>query len=234
MTEQITTVTIFKLKSLASNFWGFKQVPTAVFKLQHVPGLTFFKSMGSGGGKGFDFMPSFSTYAWLLVWESQKHADDFYLDNAFFKKYQKKCVSIQTLFLKNLVSHGKWSGVNPFYQVATMDDSSKIVVLTRARIKWRRLWLFWTKVGRTANELYKFDELEFAIGIGELPFIQQATISVWKNFEAMKRYAYADDTHKNVIKLTQKYQWYSEELFARFVLVSKVNHTLIGSHNEMR
>lgn len=106
-----------------------------------------------------------------------------------------------------------------------MNDTSKIVVLTRARIKWRRLWQFWTKVGRTANELYKFDELEYAIGIGELPFIQQATISVWKNYEAMKRYAYADDTHKNVIKLTQKYQWYSEELFARFVLVSTENHT---------
>jgi hypothetical protein len=106
-----------------------------------------------------------------------------------------------------------------------MDDSSKIVVLTRARIKWQRLWQFWNKVGRTANELYKFDELEFAIGIGELPFIQQATISIWRDFEAMKRYAYQDDTHKNVIKLTQKYQWYSEELFARFILVSTVNYS---------
>jgi len=225
MIEQITTVTIFKLKSIASNFWAFKQVPLAIFRLKHVPGLTFFKSMGSGGGKGFDFMPSFSTYAWLLVWESQKHADDFYAKNPYFIKYQKKCVSLQTLFLKNLVSHGKWSGISPFQQGAIMDDTSKIVVLTRARIKWRRLWQFWNKVGRTANELYKFDELEFAIGIGELPFIQQATISVWKNYEAMKRYAYLDDTHKNVIKLTQKYKWYSEELFARFVLVSTENHT---------
>jgi hypothetical protein len=41
----------------------------------------------------------------------------------------------------------------------------------------------------------------------------------------MKRYAYLDDTHKNVIKLTQKYKWYSEELFARFVLVSTENQT---------
>jgi hypothetical protein len=225
MIEQITTVTIFKLKSLSSNFWAFQQVPLAIFRLKQVPGLIFFKSMGSGGGKGFDFMPSFSTYAWLLVWESQKHADDFYATNPYFIKYQKKCLSLQTLYLKNIVSHGKWSGISPFQQGAIMDDTSKIVVLTRARIKWRRLWQFWTKVGRTANELYKFDELEYAIGIGELPFIQQATISVWKNYEAMKRYAYLDDTHKNVIKLTQKYKWYSEELFARFVLVSTENQT---------
>lgn len=224
MVEQITTVTIFKLTSLASKFWAFKQVPIAVSRLQKVSGLTFFKSMGSGGGKGFDFMPSFSTYAWLLVWETQQHADDFYSNNPYFLEYQKKCFSLQTLFLKNLVSHGKWSGINPFHQGATMDDSSKIVVITRGRIKWHRLWQFWIKVGRTANGLYKYDELEFAIGIGELPFIQQATVSVWKNHEAMKRYAYADETHKNVIKLTRKYQWYSEELFARFVLVSTKNH----------
>jgi hypothetical protein len=229
MVNQITTVTIFKLKSLTSNFWAFQQVPFAVFRLKKVPGLTFFKSMGSGGGKGFDFMPSFSTYAWLLVWENQQFADDFYATNLYFQKYQKKCLSLQTLYLKNIVSHGKWSGISPFQPGAMMDDASKIVVLTRARIKFRMLWQFWNKVGRTANELYKFDELEYAIGIGELPFIQQATISVWKNYEAMKRYAYLDETHKNVIKLTQKYQWYSEELFARFILVSTENHTLIAS-----
>lgn len=229
MVEQITTVNIFKLKSLASNFWAFQQVPIAAYRLQKVPGLTFFKSMGSGGGKGFDFTPSFSTYAWLLVWENQQFADDFYATNLYFKKYEKKCISVKTLFLKNIVSHGKWSGVSPFQQGAIMDDTSKIVVLTRAKIKWYRLWQFWNKVGRTANELYKFDELEFAIGIGELPFIQQATISVWKNYEAMKRYAYVDETHKNVIKLTQKFKWYSEELFARFVLVSSVNLTLQSS-----
>ena len=55
--------------------------------------------------------------------------------------------------------------------------------------------------------------------------IRRGKVSVWKNFEAMKRYAYLDDTHKNVIKLTQKYKWYSEELFARFVLVSTENQT---------
>ena len=224
MAEQITSVTIFKLNSLASKFWAFQQVPLALFRLKNVPGLTFFKSMGSGGGKGFDFMPSFNTYAWLLVWETQQHSDDFYSNNPYFLTYKKKCLSLQTLFLKNIVSHGKWSGINPFHQGAVMNDSSKIVVLTRARIKWLRLWQFWSKVGRTANELYKFDELEFAIGIGELPFIQQATVSVWKNYEAMKRYAYADETHKNVIKLTQKYKWYSEELFARFILLSTKNH----------
>ena len=66
-------------------------------------------------------------------------------------------------------------------------------------------------------------DLEFAIGVGELPFIQQATLSVWKNKAAMQHYAYTDATHKNVIRLTRKHQWYSEELFARFSLTAQVH-----------
>jgi hypothetical protein len=221
MTNQITTVVVFHTDSALDRFWAFKQVPLAPFHLRDVEGLTFAKSMGSGGGKGFDFTPSFGTYAWLLVWETHQHAERFFSTHDYFLRYKRKCKSIQTFFLKNVISHGKWSGLDPFQKGAELDEFSKVVVLTRARIKWSRLWQFWSKVGRTANELYKFPELEFAIGIGELPFIQQATISIWKNYAAMKHYAYTDETHRNVIQLTKKHQWYSEELFARFILVSE-------------
>jgi hypothetical protein len=39
----------------------------------------------------------------------------------------------------------------------------------------------------------------------------------------MQHYAYTDATHKNVIRLTRKHQWYSEELFARFSLTAQVH-----------
>jgi hypothetical protein len=35
---------------------------------------------------------------------------------------------------------------------------------------------------------------------------------------AVERYAYQQDAHRKVILLTRKYNWYSEELFARFYL----------------
>lgn len=221
MSEQITTVCIFKFDGVSDQFWGFKQVPLAFREMDGVPGLTFFKSMGSGGGKGFDFTPSFRVYAWLMVWQNQGFADAFFEAHPYFQAYRSRCASAEAFYLQNLMAHGKWSGVNPFEKAPDADDSGSIVVLTRGRIKASRLVQFWRKVGRTANGLFKFPELEFAIGIGELPFIQQATLSIWKSKAAMQHYAYTDATHKNVIRMTRKHQWYSEELFARFSLLAR-------------
>ena len=222
MSEQITTVCLFEFNGFSHQYWAFKQVPLAFRSLKDVPGLTFFKSMGSGGGQGFDFTPSFRVYAWLMVWQNQDFADAFFQAHPYFRTYRNRCASAEAFYLKNIMAHGKWSGGNPFEKALDADDSGPIVVLTRGRIKASRLVQFWRKVGRTANELFKFPELEFAIGVGELPFIQQATLSVWKTKEAMQHYAYTDATHKNVIRLTRKHQWYSEELFARFSLTARV------------
>jgi hypothetical protein len=215
---QVTTVLFFELKGNINKIWGFAQVPLAGFFMKRIPGLTFFKSMGSGSGGGFGAWPSFSNYSWLMVWENSTYAENFLHSNSYLKGYKARCSNTRILHLKNVMSHGKWSGVNPFESVGSFPEGSKIVVLTRARIRLFKLWHFWQKVGNTADDLYKFDELEFAIGVGELPLIQQATISIWANMDAVKRYAYQHEAHKNVIQLTRKHNWYSEELFARFYL----------------
>lgn len=219
---QITTVIFFDFQGMSNKFWGFKQVPLANLKLGKVPGLSFFKSMGSGGGEGFDAWPSFSKYSWIMVWDERSKAEDFLKNNPYFKEAKSRASGINTLYLKNIMSHGKWSGKSPFIPDNSGADDSKIVVLTRARIRLSRLWQFWRKVGKTAKDLYRFDELEFAVGIGELPLIQQATISIWSSIDAVKRYAYKQEAHKKVIALTRKYNWYSEELFARFFLEKEV------------
>lgn len=224
MSNSITTLIIFETKGFRNQLWAFQQVPLALWRLKNVKGLNFIKSMGSGGGKGFDFTPSFTTYCWLLVWDNKEYADEFFNSNSYFKKYLSKATAIKVHYLQNVISHGLWSKVNPFIKTTEFKDNDTVVVLTRARIKLRRIVQFWTKVGRTANELYKFDDLKFAIGVGELPFIQQATVSIWKNMESVKNYAYKDETHKRVISLTRKYNWYSEELFARFVLMESKNY----------
>lgn len=224
MSNSITTLIIFETKGFRNQLWAFQQVPLALWRLKNVKGLNFIKSMGSGGGKGFDFTPSFTTYCWLLVWDNKEYADEFFNSNSYFKKYLSKATATKVHYLQNVISHGLWSKVNPFIKTTEFKDNDTVVVLTRARIKLRRIVQFWTKVGRTANELYKFDDLKFAIGVGELPFIQQATVSIWKNMESVKNYAYKDETHKRVISLTRKYNWYSEELFARFVLMESKNY----------
>lgn len=69
--------------------------------------------------------------------------------------------------------------------------------------------------------MYAHPGLIFSVGIGELPLIQQATFSIWENIEAMTDYAYKSPQHKKVIQMTQKINWYKEELFARF-LITKI------------
>lgn len=219
---QLTTVLLFEFKNNLNKIWGFGQVPLAIINLKKVPGLQFFKSMGTGGADGFGAWPNFSKYAWIMVWESHSDAERFFDGNDYLRNYINKCSTTRILYLQNIISNGKWSGFNPFVSSESVLEGSKIVVITRARIRIGKLWQFWQKVGKTAKGLYYFDDLEFAVGVGELPLIQQATISIWPNMERIKYYAYQQEAHKNVILLTRKNNWYSEELFARFYLEKDV------------
>jgi hypothetical protein len=92
MSHPITTLIIFKTQGLFNNFWAFQQVPLAILRLKNVKGLTFVKSMGSGGGKGFDFTPSFSTYCWLLVWDNKDSAETFFQNNSYYNNYVSRSV----------------------------------------------------------------------------------------------------------------------------------------------
>ena len=68
-----------------------------------------------------------------------------------------------------------------------------------------------------SQSLESYQGLALSIGVGEWPLIQQATISIWKTQAEMMDYAYKNQKHKEVVKLTRQLKWYKEELFARFV-----------------
>lgn len=68
-----------------------------------------------------------------------------------------------------------------------------------------------------------------SFGVGEDPFMHQATISFWQDMEAVKGFAYRSPEHVEVIKKTRSENWYSEELFARFIPI-KSRGTLRGKN----
>ena len=214
---QITTCSFFKLKGFSNKFWAFSQMQFGHQYLKNSKGLVFYKLLGSGAENGFSAKPNFGTYALLCVWDSEDYATDFFKNNIFFKKYQSKSTELLTVFAHSAEAHGKWDGKQAFVKNATLFIDKPIMVLTRASIRFSKLFSFWRRVGNVSKSLEEYKGLSLSIGVGEWPLIQQATISIWKTQAEMMDYAYKNQKHKEVVLLTRKLNWYKEELFARFV-----------------
>lgn len=216
MSQQITTLSFFKFSSLSNKIWGFKMMQFARKDLEKLKGLTFYKLMGSGKGKGFNPFPDWSVYCLLQVWESEDTAHSFFSNAPLIKDYSKHTTELYTLYMKNISSHGTWSGKKPFVKSVDLDPLLPIAVITRATIKWNWLLRFWKYVPKSQEALEGNQGLIYTKGIGEIPVVQMATFSLWKNFEDVKRFAYNSVQHQEAIKKTRKNEWYSEEQFSRF------------------
>ena len=218
--EGLTTITFFKFRN--NKGWAFAQMGLIPSKLQQKSGLRFFKLMGTGGGNGFSLWPDFGTYAFLGVWDNQKSAHDFLSSNDIIKTYYQKASSIRTIKMLPVKSHGLWSGQNPFleHKIQPYNSGQPVAVITRATLRPSRLFSFWRSVPSASAAIENAEGVQYFKGIGEWPFVQQATLSIWDSFEAVKQFAYRDKTHTSIIKKTRSQQWYSEDLFARFRVLS--------------
>ena len=214
---QITTCTFFKLEHYSNKFWAFAQMQLGHAHFKNIEGLVFYKLLGSGAENGFSSKPNFGTYALLCIWDSEAKATTFFENNSFFKKYKSKSTESFTVFAHSAEAHGKWDGKQPFISHATLALDKPVMVLTRASIRISKLISFWRKVGNVSKSLEDYKGLVLSIGVGEWPLIQQATLSIWKTQAEMIDYAYKNEKHKEVVRLTRKLKWYKEEMFARFI-----------------
>jgi len=183
--------------------------------------VSFHKSLGTG--KGETFTPSDAhAFQWGLV----AVVDDIekFDSSAVVKRWRKGSVSEFRAVLEPISSHGKWAGKEPF--VATAKDwDGQVAAITRARIKWSQNFRFWSSVPPVTVSLKSAPGLVAAIGIGEAPIGLQGTFSLWESAAAIREFAYKGAAHQKAIADTSAYNWYSEELFARFA-VREVRGTL--------
>ncbi|CAN5852759.1 hypothetical protein BH24BAC1_BH24BAC1_25860 [soil metagenome] len=216
----LTTFTVFTLRK-GNGRWGLAQMGTSPPKLAKVEGLRFFKLLGSGQGLVFSLQPDFGRYGMMAVWESEEAADAFFTASEIFAGYRQRCAEIWTVKLLPVKTHGLWDGVNPFYPLHPAPPPDEpLAVLTRAAINWRSLLPFWRNAYRTRDSLENAGGLLASIGVGELPFVRQATFSIWKSARHMHAYAYQNQEHREVIKKNREGNWYKEELFTRFRVLS--------------
>ena len=213
--QQITTISIYRFKS--NKYWAFKQMRLSLDPLSTVKGLSFYKVLGCGAGNGFSIFTDLGTYVKLQIWDSEEFADTYFNNHSLHQQYITHSETHQTIYMHAGDGHGEWDGSNPFQHRKIADTDSQIMVLTRATIYAKKLLNFWKYVPRVSKSMEGAPGLQFALGIGELPLIQQATISLWEDKEAMMNYAYTMKRHKEVVKQTRKQNWYKEELFTRFI-----------------
>ena len=215
--SHVTTITFFKFNSIKHQLWALSMMQLAHGELKKEKGHTFYKLMGSGRGLGFSAFPDWSTYVLLQVWESESAAELFFDGSALMKNYRQRTTEVWIVYLKNIASHGLWDGGNPFRVEKDLPKVEAIFVLTRATIKWHKLISFWRYVPTSHQPLKDNDGLIYTKGVGELPVVQMATLSIWKDAQSLKNFAYNSKEHREAINMTRKLNWYKEELFARFI-----------------
>ena len=188
-------------------------------QLQQQQGIQFFKTLGTGAGKGFSLWPDFSTYALLTIWESDAAATAFLTESTLMQAYTKRSHSQKHFSLHTLHSHGLWGKSNPFVaEKRALQDDEKIGIITRATLRPSRLLEFWRAVPAASKAIQNAKGVLWYKGVGEWPLVQQATFSLWNSLEEVKDFAYKSSHHAAIVKKTRKRNWYKEDLFARFAV----------------
>ena len=187
------------------------------FRLMLDKNVSFHKSLGTG--KGETFTPNDAN---ALQWGLIASVDDLEnFDNSFvIKRWRRISVSEYRAVLEPISSHGQWAGKQPFVAKAK-DWDGAVAAVTRARIKWSQNFRFWRSVPPVTVSLKSAPGLIAAIGIGEAPIGLQGTFSLWESAAAIREFAYKGAAHQKAIADTSTYNWYSEELFARFAVLDQ-------------
>lgn len=211
----IATMTFFHFPGRAV-LWMLSQMQRAQAPLRKVPGLRFFRLLGSGGENGFSARPDWNTYAIFAVWEDEAAADRFLGPGTYLDRFRERADSVWTVSLEPTKAHGLWGGQMPFPHFSEY-TGGPLAVITRATIKAKDVLRFWRYVPTVSADLDNHPGMLFSKGIGEYPWIMQATFSLWTNREAMIDYAYNSPLHRDVVRKTREWGWYKEEMFANFV-----------------
>jgi hypothetical protein len=186
----------------------------------------FHKSLGVG--KGETFTPRDAD---PLSWGLIAVVDDIeaFDGSPVISLWRKNSVNEFRAVLSPISSHGKWARKDPFSSEFNDVDaresikawSGQVVAITRARIKWHQNFRFWRSVPPVTISLKSAEGLVSAIGIGEAPIGLQGTFSLWQSAAAVRNFAYRGQAHQKAIADTARYNWYSEELFARFAVLEQ-------------
>ena len=187
--------------------------------------ISFYKLLGCGKNGTFDKHPDWQQWGIMAAFKPETNiniqTDTTLIKNLYGSFIHQWLIFFNcetwTILLEPTEGHGKWDNKKPFGNLPKQSVyEGSVATLTRATIRLSKLKAFWKNVDGVANQMNGAKGFITSIGIGEMPYIKQATFSIWENKEAMKQFAYQMSQHTEVIKKTRKENWYSEDMFVRF------------------
>jgi hypothetical protein len=189
--------------------------------LRSTPGLSFWRLLGSGRGTSMSLGADLRRWALLAVWREERALEEFLKSSPVAARWRREARESWQVRLTPLTSRGRWGGVEPFGPgiggTPGPDPGGPVAVLTRASIRPSRLVPFYRSVPEVDRLLREQDGCLASVGVGEWPLARQATFSLWRDAGAVRDFAYRGHAHRGVVGRTRAENWYSEELFARFV-----------------
>ena len=197
-----------------ARFWAFRQMGVFARSMRDIPGLAFWKLLGTGARFG-GATPDWRRYAFLGVWDDASHADTFWTGSEVMTRYRARAESSITHRLLVTRSNGSWDGQRPFGQDAVAPSKGPVAVLTRAALRPSRQLVFWRYATAVEPEIARASGLVSALSIGELPILRSGTFSVWEGAEALQAFV-RQPAHLEALRARSSESLYTEELFARF------------------
>jgi hypothetical protein len=186
-------------------------------------GPRFAKLLGTGDGRTFTLRDADPLHwALLATWDDAAHADAFER-GPLHRGWDRRAHERLDVRLAPVSSRGRWSRREPFGDprpARAHDQAGPVAAVTRARLRPRKTATFWRAVPPVSADLHASPGLRLAIGIGEAPIGLQGTFSLWRSAADLVDFAHRRAPHADAVRRTPRENWYAEELFARFAVLS--------------
>jgi spheroidene monooxygenase len=213
---QTVSLSFHRFGGIGARLWVLGQMGAARLSLPKTPGIGFWKLCGSGVGEGFTPLPNTAVWAILATWPDEATARRQVQDAPVFKAWRGMAKETWSVFLSPTSVKGHWSGKAPFEK--SQDPApGPVAALTRATVRPKVATRFWSRVPAISDVIGADPNVAFKIGIGEVPWMQQVTFSIWPDTASMAEFARRPGgPHAEAIRAVREGAWFREELYARF------------------
>ncbi|WP_416462729.1 spheroidene monooxygenase [Rubrivivax gelatinosus] len=197
----------------AARFWGYGRFIAGTVPALAEPGARFAKQLGTGYEGGFGLRPSATRQGLFVLFEDEAAADAFIDHSELVRSYQRNARELCIVKARPYSARGSWDG-HQLRVGSPAPAGGPVAALTRASIRLSQAHRFWPNAGPSQDSLERAQGCRLAVGLGEAPFLRQATFSVWDSVAAMDAYA-RTGAHQRAIQASREF--FSESMFVRFV-----------------